>query len=152
MVILLILVKRHSVQSWPWLGAWSNTSEHASRGPDGNNRLVTRQSAREGATGASTRIGVVTPRVEGLYAWSAGELKAPSLRQLLSGQTPCYAALPGLLPVAGQGGPALWSWGFVRLISRRAGFGGQGDGGNRDPVEDLGGEPRRLEVGHEVRV
>ena len=36
-------------------------------------------------------IGVITPRVEGLYAWSAGELNAPGLRQLLSGQTPCYA-------------------------------------------------------------
>src|ERR1700744_2697869 len=126
MVILLILVKRHSVQSWPWLGAWSNTSEHASRGPDGNNRLVTRQSAREVATGASTRIGVVTPRVEGLYAWSAGELKAPSLRQLLSGQTPCYAALPGLLPVAGQGGPSRGGWGLLGLITRRGGRGGRG--------------------------
>ena len=36
-------------------------------------------------------IGVITPRVEPLYAWSAGELNAPGLRRLLSGQTPCYA-------------------------------------------------------------
>jgi hypothetical protein len=36
-------------------------------------------------------VGVITPRVEDLYAWSASELDAPGLRQLLSGQTPCYA-------------------------------------------------------------
>jgi len=36
-------------------------------------------------------IGVITPRVEHLYTWSAAELTAPGLRQLLSGQTPCYA-------------------------------------------------------------
>jgi hypothetical protein len=36
-------------------------------------------------------IGVITPRVEPLYAWSAAELDAPGLRQLLSGRTPCYA-------------------------------------------------------------
>ncbi len=36
-------------------------------------------------------IGVITPRVEHVYAWSASELGAPGLRQLLSGQTPCYA-------------------------------------------------------------
>jgi hypothetical protein len=36
-------------------------------------------------------IGVITPRVEGLYAWSATELNTPRLRQLVSGQTPCYA-------------------------------------------------------------
>jgi hypothetical protein len=36
-------------------------------------------------------IGVITPRVEHLYAWSASELDIPGLRQLLSGQTPCYA-------------------------------------------------------------
>jgi hypothetical protein len=36
-------------------------------------------------------IGVISPRVEGLYAWSATELDEPGLRQLLSGQTPCYA-------------------------------------------------------------
>ena len=44
-----MLVKRHSVQFSAWLGAWINTSQHAGRGPDWNNRLVTRQSAREGA-------------------------------------------------------------------------------------------------------
>jgi hypothetical protein len=36
-------------------------------------------------------VGIITPRVEPLYAWSANELNAPGLRQLLSGQTPCYA-------------------------------------------------------------
>jgi hypothetical protein len=36
-------------------------------------------------------VGVITPRVEHLYAWSASELGTPGLRQLLSGQTPCYA-------------------------------------------------------------
>jgi hypothetical protein len=36
-------------------------------------------------------VGVITPRVEGLYAWSATELDTPGLRQLLNGQTPCYA-------------------------------------------------------------
>jgi hypothetical protein len=36
-------------------------------------------------------IGVITPRVEGLYAWSADELNAPALLRLIAGQTPCYA-------------------------------------------------------------
>ena len=36
-------------------------------------------------------VGIITPRVEPLYAWSATELGTPGLRQLLSGQTPCYA-------------------------------------------------------------
>jgi hypothetical protein len=36
-------------------------------------------------------VGVISPRVEYLYAWSASELDTPGLRQLLSGQTPCYA-------------------------------------------------------------
>jgi len=36
-------------------------------------------------------VGVITPRVERLYAWSASELDTPGLRHLLSGQTPCYA-------------------------------------------------------------
>jgi hypothetical protein len=36
-------------------------------------------------------VGVITPRVERIYAWSAGELNTPGLRRLLSGQTPCYA-------------------------------------------------------------
>jgi hypothetical protein len=36
-------------------------------------------------------VGVITPRVEGLYTWSASELNAPGLRRLLVGQTPCYA-------------------------------------------------------------
>ena len=36
-------------------------------------------------------VGVISPRVDRLYAWSATELDTPGLRQLLSGQTPCYA-------------------------------------------------------------
>jgi hypothetical protein len=36
-------------------------------------------------------VGVITPRVAHLYAWSARELDSPELRQLLSGRTPCYA-------------------------------------------------------------
>jgi hypothetical protein len=36
-------------------------------------------------------VGVLMPRVEHLYAWSARELDAPGLRQLLAGRTPCYA-------------------------------------------------------------
>jgi hypothetical protein len=36
-------------------------------------------------------VGVLTPRMEHLYAWSARELNSPGLRQLLSGRTPCYA-------------------------------------------------------------
>jgi hypothetical protein len=35
-------------------------------------------------------VGVITPRVEPLYAWSATVLDTPGLRQLLSGQMPCY--------------------------------------------------------------
>jgi hypothetical protein len=36
-------------------------------------------------------VGVISPRMEGVYAWSASELNTPGLLQLLSGQTPCYA-------------------------------------------------------------
>jgi hypothetical protein len=36
-------------------------------------------------------VGVIRPRVEGLYAWSASELDTPGLRQLISDETPCYA-------------------------------------------------------------
>lgn len=36
-------------------------------------------------------IGVIQPRAEHLYAWSANELDTPGLRQLLCDQTPCYA-------------------------------------------------------------
>lgn len=36
-------------------------------------------------------VGVITPRVQHLYAWSARDLDSPALRQLLSGSTPCYA-------------------------------------------------------------
>lgn len=36
-------------------------------------------------------IGVIQPRVERLYDWSANELDVPGLRGLLCGQVPCYA-------------------------------------------------------------
>jgi hypothetical protein len=36
-------------------------------------------------------VGVIQPRLELLYDWSARELAIPGLRQLLDGQTPCYA-------------------------------------------------------------
>jgi hypothetical protein len=39
-------------------------------------------------------VGVIQPRVERLYDWSADELGMPGLRQLICGQTPCYAWPP----------------------------------------------------------
>jgi hypothetical protein len=36
-------------------------------------------------------VGVIQPRLELLYDWSARELALPGLRRLLDGQTPCYA-------------------------------------------------------------
>jgi hypothetical protein len=36
-------------------------------------------------------VGVIQPRLERLYDWSACELAIPALRRLLDGQTPCYA-------------------------------------------------------------
>ncbi|RDI63382.1 hypothetical protein [Nocardia pseudobrasiliensis] len=36
-------------------------------------------------------VGVIRPRVELLYDWSARELELPGLRELLSGGIPCYA-------------------------------------------------------------
>lgn len=36
-------------------------------------------------------IGVIQPRVERLYGWSAAKLGVPGLQRLLCGQTPCYA-------------------------------------------------------------
>jgi hypothetical protein len=36
-------------------------------------------------------VGVIQPRLELLYDWSARELAVPGLRHLLDGQTPCYA-------------------------------------------------------------
>jgi hypothetical protein len=36
-------------------------------------------------------VGIITPRVELLYDWSACDLAIPGLRQLLDGETPCYA-------------------------------------------------------------
>jgi hypothetical protein len=45
----------------------------------------------ENGLGHLLDVGVITPRVEPLYVWSASELDTPGLRQLLAGQTPCYA-------------------------------------------------------------
>jgi hypothetical protein len=39
-------------------------------------------------------VGVILPRLELLYDWSARDLALPGLRQLLDGQTPCYAWPP----------------------------------------------------------
>jgi hypothetical protein len=36
-------------------------------------------------------VGVIQPRAQVLYDWSAGELAIPDLRRLLRGETPCYA-------------------------------------------------------------
>lgn len=36
-------------------------------------------------------VGMIQPRLEALYDWSARELALPGLRRLLDGQTPCYA-------------------------------------------------------------
>lgn len=36
-------------------------------------------------------VGVIQPRVELLYDWSAGALAVPGLRRLLAEGTPCYA-------------------------------------------------------------
>jgi hypothetical protein len=36
-------------------------------------------------------VGVIQPRLERLYDWSASELGVPGLRQLLCDRTPCYA-------------------------------------------------------------
>ena len=39
-------------------------------------------------------VGVILPRLQSLYDWSARELALPDLRQLLRGETPCYAWSP----------------------------------------------------------
>ena len=39
-------------------------------------------------------VGVIQPRLERLYDWSADELAIPGLRQLLCGEIPCYAWSP----------------------------------------------------------
>jgi hypothetical protein len=36
-------------------------------------------------------VGIITPRMKLLYDWSACDLAMPGLRQLLDGETPCYA-------------------------------------------------------------
>jgi hypothetical protein len=52
---------------------------------------VTPYAQAEHGMGHLLDVGVIQPRVERLYAWSADELDMPGLRQLVSGQTPCYA-------------------------------------------------------------
>jgi hypothetical protein len=52
---------------------------------------ITPYAQLEHGVGHLLDVGVITPRVERVYAWSASELDTPGLRQLLSGQTPCYA-------------------------------------------------------------
>jgi hypothetical protein len=52
---------------------------------------VTPYAQAEHGLGHLLDVGVIRPRVEVLYDWSANELNTPGLRQLLSGQTPCYA-------------------------------------------------------------
>jgi hypothetical protein len=52
---------------------------------------ITPYAQAEHGLGHLLDVGVITPRVDHLYAWSAGELDTPGLRQLLSGQIPCYA-------------------------------------------------------------
>jgi hypothetical protein len=39
-------------------------------------------------------VGVIQPRLQSLYDWSASDLAIPDLRQLLCGETPCYAWPP----------------------------------------------------------
>jgi hypothetical protein len=52
---------------------------------------ITPYAAAEHGLGHLLDVGVIQPRVERLYAWSANELNTPGLRELLCGQTPCYA-------------------------------------------------------------
>jgi hypothetical protein len=47
--------------------------------------------AAEHGFGHMLDIGVIQPRLDHLYTWSAGELALPGLRALLDGQTPTYA-------------------------------------------------------------
>jgi hypothetical protein len=47
--------------------------------------------AMEHGFGHMLDIGVIAPRLRGLYDWSADELVLPTLRSLLDGQTPTYA-------------------------------------------------------------
>jgi hypothetical protein len=39
-------------------------------------------------------VGVIQPRLQGLYDWSASDLTIPELRRLLCGEIPCYAWPP----------------------------------------------------------
>lgn len=55
---------------------------------------VTPYAQAEHGFGHLLDIGVIQPRVERLYAWSAAELEVPGLRRLLCGQIPCYAWPP----------------------------------------------------------
>jgi hypothetical protein len=52
---------------------------------------VTPYAQLEHGLGHLLDVGVITPRVRHLYAWSAAELNTPGLGRLLDGETPCYA-------------------------------------------------------------
>ena len=39
-------------------------------------------------------VGVIAPRLQRLYGWSARDLDIPGLRGLLAAETPCYAWPP----------------------------------------------------------
>jgi hypothetical protein len=49
---------------------------------------------REHGLGHVLDVGVIQPRLQALYGWSAGDLAIPGLRQLLCDQIPCYAWPP----------------------------------------------------------
>jgi hypothetical protein len=52
---------------------------------------ITPYAQAEHGLGHFLDVGVIQPRVERLYAWSASELDTPGLRHLLFDETPCYA-------------------------------------------------------------
>lgn len=52
---------------------------------------ITTYAQAEHGLGHLLDVGVIQPRVGGLYAWSARELDTPGLRHLLFDETPCYA-------------------------------------------------------------
>jgi hypothetical protein len=49
---------------------------------------------REHGLGHVLDVGVIQPRLQALYGWSAGDLAIPGLRQLICDQIPCYAWPP----------------------------------------------------------
>ena len=55
---------------------------------------LTRYLRAEHGVGHLLDVGVIQPRLESLYDWSADELAIPGLPQLLCGEIPCYAWPP----------------------------------------------------------